>query len=61
VRIASTRVQQALVHVDVDDLGAVFDLLTRDHDRGLVIIRLDQLAEPRRTGDVGPLADIDEG
>src|SRR5690606_33309911 len=53
-------VEHALVHVDVDDLGAVFHLLARDGERRLVVLRLDQLAEFRRAGDVGALADIDE-
>ena len=54
-------VQHPLVHVDVDDLGAVLDLLARDLQRGLVVAGGDQLAEPGRTRDVGALADIDEG
>ena len=54
-------VEQALVHVDVDDLGAVLDLLARYFDRGRVVVRHDQLLEAGRAGDVGPLADIDEG
>ena len=32
-------VEQALVHVDVDDLRAVLDLLARDLDRGGIIVR----------------------
>ena len=54
------RVEQAFVHIDVDDLRAVLDLLARDFDGGLVIARHDQLLEARRSGDVGTLADIDE-
>ena len=54
-------VEQALVHVDVDDLGAVLDLAARDLDRGGIIVGHDQLLEFRRSGDVGALADIDEG
>ena len=53
-------VEQALVHVDVDDLGAVLDLLARDLDRGGIIVGHDQLLEAGRAGDVGALADIDE-
>ena len=53
-------VEQALVHVDVDDVGAVLHLLARHGQRGVVIARLDQLAEFGRAGDVGALADIDE-
>src|SRR3546814_13856236 len=55
------RVEQALVHVDVDDLGAVLDLLARDLDGCGIIARHDQLLEAGRTGTVGALADIDEG
>ena len=53
-------VEQALVHVDVDDLRAVFHLLARDRERGRVVAGRDQLAELGRAGDVGALADIDE-
>jgi hypothetical protein len=54
-------IDQALVHVDVDDLRAVLDLLARDVDaRRVVVAGGDQLAELRRAGDVGALADIDE-
>ena len=52
-------VDHALVHADVDDVGAVLDLLARDADRFFVLAFLDQLGELRRTGDVGPLADHD--
>ena len=54
------RVQQAFVHVDVDDLGAVLDLLARHRQRLVVVVVLDQALEPRRAGDVGALADVDE-
>ena len=60
VVIATLGVEQALVHVDVDDLRAVLDLLARDLDRGGIIAGHDQLLERRRAGDVGALADIDE-
>ena len=53
-------IDQALVHVDVEDLRAVRDLLARDLDRLVVAVFLDQLAELRRAGHVGALADIDE-
>ena len=53
-------VEQALVHVDVDDLGAVVDLVARDLEGGVVVAAGDQLAERRRSGDVGALADVDE-
>ena len=54
-------IEQALVHVDVDDLRAALDLLARDLDRGRVVALEDQLLEPGRARDVGALADIDEG
>ena len=53
-------VEQALVHVDVDDLRAVLDLLARDLQRLVVAVFLDQLPELRRAGDIGALADVDE-
>ncbi len=54
-------VDQALVHVDVDDLGAVLDLVARHLQRRRVVAGGDQLAEPSGAGDVGALADIHEG
>ena len=54
------RIEQAFVHVHVDDLGAVLDLIARDVERARVVARSDELAEPRRAGDVGALADIHE-
>ena len=53
-------VEQALVHVDVDDLRAVLDLVARDRQRRGVVARGDQLAELGRAGDVGAFADVDE-
>ena len=53
-------VEHALVHVDVEHVGAVLDLLARDFERGGVVVRLDQLAEAGGAGDVGPLAHHDE-
>jgi hypothetical protein len=54
------RVEQPLVHVDVEHLRAALDLLARDLDRGGIVARHDQLLEARRAGDVGALADVDE-
>ena len=54
------RVEQAFVHVDVDDLGAVLDLVAGDRQRLGEVAVGDQAAELRRAGDVGPLADVDE-
>ncbi len=53
-------VEQALVHVDVDHLRAVLDLLPRDLDGLGIVARHDQLLERRGARDVGALADIDE-
>ena len=53
-------IDEALVHVDVDDLGAVGDLFARHVEAGGSVSRLDQLAETRRAGDIGAFADIDE-
>src|SRR3546814_5540942 len=50
-----------LFRSDVDDLGAIFDLLARDLDRGGEIVGQDQFLERRRAGDVGAFTDIDEG
>ena len=50
-------VEHALVHVHVDDVRAVADLLGRDLHRLRVVLALDQPGEPRRAGHVGPLAD----
>ena len=52
-------VDHALVHADVDDVGAVLDLLAGDADGFFVLAFLDQLGELRRAGDVGALADHD--
>ena len=53
-------IEHRLVHVDVDDPGAVFDLLPGDIQRRLVVAGQDQLLEFRRAGDVRALADHDE-
>ena len=54
------RVEQPLVHVDVDHLRAILDLLSRDLDGARIVARHDHLLERRRSGDVGPLTDVDE-
>ena len=54
------RIEQAFVHVDVDDLRAHRDLIARDIERGGKIAVLDQFAEFGRARDIGALADIDE-
>ena len=45
-------VDQAVVETDVDDVGAVLDLLAGDFDGGLEIAGADELGELRRAGDV---------
>src|SRR5690606_33058783 len=45
---------------DVEDLGAIGNLLARDLDRLVVAVLLDQLLEFRAAGDVGAFADVDE-
>ncbi len=54
-------VQQALVHVDVDDVRPALDLLPGDGDGLGQVAFADQPGELLRAGDVGPLADHDEG
>jgi hypothetical protein len=56
-RHARLRVQQALVHVDVEDVGAAADLI-EGHVQGLVeLVLLDQAGELLGAGDVGALTD----
>ena len=50
-------VQHRIVHVDVDDAGAAFDLAGRHLEGGIVISRGDQAGELPGTGDVRPLSD----
>ncbi len=54
------RVEKALVHVDVEDIGAALDLLARNCKRAIVIAGLDELAEFGGAGHVGPLAHHNE-
>ena len=53
-------VEHALVHVDVDHVGAAAHLLERDLASALVIAALDEERELLRAGDVGALADHHE-
>src|SRR5690606_15337150 len=53
-------VQHALVHVDVDDLGAGLHLLQGHIKRGGVVAFADEAREAARAGDVGALTDVDE-
>ena len=54
-------VDQAVVHADVDDVGAIVDLLAGDRDGFLVVAGFDELGEFRGAGDVGALADHEVG
>ena len=54
-------VEHRLVHVHVDHLGAVGDLLAGDVDRLVLGAVGDQPGELARAGHVRPLADVDEG
>ena len=54
------RIEEALVHVHVDHLGAVGNLLACDVQRGLVISLLDELGKLRRPCHVGAFTDIGE-
>ncbi len=54
------RVEHPLVHVDVDELGAVLDLAPGDLERVVEATLEDDLGERARAGDVRPLADVDE-
>ena len=53
-------VEHGLVHVDVDDLRAVLDLLARHGQRLLELAVQDHAGEHLRARDVGALADVDE-
>ena len=53
-------VEHGLVHVDVDDLRAVFHLLPGDSQRLLVVPVQHHAGKRLGTGDVGALADVDE-
>ena len=55
------RIEQALIHIDVEDLRAVLHLIARHRERRGVVAGGDEFAKARRTGDVGAFADIDEG
>ncbi len=53
-------IEQALVHVDVDHLRAILDLLPRHRHRLVQPAVQDQFLELRAAGDIGAFADIDE-
>ena len=57
---ARDRIEHGLVHIDVDDLRAVLDLLAR-HGQGLVVLLFaDQAREHLAARDVGALAHVHE-
>ncbi len=53
-------VDQFGIHVDIEDVGAILDLLLGDGDGGVEVALLDQPFEFERTGDVAALADHNE-
>ena len=59
-RRARDAVQQAGVHVHVEQVRAATHLVERDVERSLPVVRLDEAAERGRPGHVRPLADDHE-
>ena len=53
-------VEHRLIHIDVDDLGAVFDLLAGYFEGGVVIAFQHQSLKLGRAGNVSTLAHINE-
>ena len=53
-------VDQPVIHADIDDLSAAFDLLPRYGQRFFVFFFTDQAGEFGRSGHVRPFADVDE-
>jgi hypothetical protein len=54
------RVEHCLVHVHIDHLRTVFDLLPSDRERTRVVATEDQSGKGLRAGDIGSLADVHE-
>ena len=54
------RIQQAFIHVDVDDLRAIRHLFARHIERGGEFAVLDEFAKTRGARDIGALAHIHE-
>ena len=54
-------VQEALVHVDIDDVRPALNLLASDGNGFAQVALADQPGEFLRSRDIGPLADHDEG
>ncbi len=59
-RHGGDRVDQAFVHVDVDDVGSAVDLLAGDGEGGFIIASFDQVFEAFGARDVGAFADHQE-
>ena len=53
-------VEEALVHVHVDHLGAALDLAAGDLECGFIVAHADEPGEAARTGHVGAFADVHE-
>src|SRR5579883_530072 len=53
-------IDHAFVHADVENVGAVLDLLAGNAYGLFVLAFLDQLRKLWRTGNIGPLANHDE-
>ena len=53
-------VEQTFIHIDVDNLRAVFDLVARDFDSGFIITRQNELLKLGAAGDVRAFTDVDE-
>ena len=54
------RIEHRFVHIDVDDLGAVFHLLARHRQRFVELLIEDHARKRLRARDVGALAHVDE-
>jgi hypothetical protein len=54
------RVEQTFIHIDVDNLRAIFDLITRDFDSGFIIAGKNELLELGAAGNVRAFTDVDE-
>ena len=53
-------IEEAVVHVDVNDVGAVIDLLAGDFERFFVILLVDETQELLGTRDIAAFADLHE-
>ena len=57
---ASHRIKHGFVHVDVDDLCAILDLLSRNCDGLVILLFANQTCKHFAAGDVRTLTDVDE-